>query len=152
MSHPRAGFLYACGCHRRMVRCPYSLQVLQGRIPVTGHRHQDHARKGRQRTGSDLSRIFIRVWLSSPNGTMPLQPPSLTRKDTGHRTPPSRPCSKRPAKNWIRSEQDFYTRVVVIAEWYDALTASKSYKEGYRSPDTAIKTMLEKAGKELDPI
>ena len=49
-------------------------------------------------------------------------------------------------------EQDFYTRVVVIAEWYDALTAAKSYKEGYRSPDTAIKTMLEKAGKELDPV
>jgi HD-GYP domain-containing protein (c-di-GMP phosphodiesterase class II) len=49
-------------------------------------------------------------------------------------------------------EQDFYTRVVVIAEWYDALTAAKSYKEGYRSPDTAIKIMLKKTGKELDPV
>lgn len=49
-------------------------------------------------------------------------------------------------------EQDFYTRVVVIAEWYDALTAPKSYKEGYRSPDAAIKIMLEEAGQELDSV
>ncbi|HMK55835.1 MAG TPA: HD domain-containing phosphohydrolase [Dissulfurispiraceae bacterium] len=49
-------------------------------------------------------------------------------------------------------EQDFYTKIIVIAEWYDALTTSRSYTEGYRSPDAAIKIMLEKAGKELDPV
>lgn len=48
--------------------------------------------------------------------------------------------------------QDFYTRVVVIAEWYDALTASKSYSKGHRSPDTAIKNLIQGAGKQLDPL
>ncbi len=49
-------------------------------------------------------------------------------------------------------EQDFYTRVVAIAELYDALTAYRSYTKGYRSPDRAVRTLLEKAGKELDPV
>ncbi|HMK60119.1 MAG TPA: HD domain-containing phosphohydrolase [Dissulfurispiraceae bacterium] len=49
-------------------------------------------------------------------------------------------------------EQDFYARIIAIAEWYDALTTARSYTEGYRSPDSAIKLMLEKAGKELDPV
>ncbi len=49
-------------------------------------------------------------------------------------------------------QQDFYTRIVAIPELYDALTASRSYTEGYRSPDHAVQVLLEKAGKELDPI
>jgi HD-GYP domain-containing protein (c-di-GMP phosphodiesterase class II) len=48
-------------------------------------------------------------------------------------------------------KQDFYTRIVAIAEMYDALTASLSYTEGYRSPDHAVRTLLENAGKKLDP-
>jgi len=49
-------------------------------------------------------------------------------------------------------KQDFYTRIVAIAELYDALTAPLSYAEGYRSPDHAVRTLLQKAGKELDPV
>jgi len=49
-------------------------------------------------------------------------------------------------------KQDFYTRIVAIAEMYDALTASLSYTEGYRSPDHAVRTLLENAGKKLDPV
>lgn len=50
------------------------------------------------------------------------------------------------------SGQDLNTRIVAIAEWYDALTAYRSYTEGCRSPDYAVRTLLEKAGTELDPV
>ena len=49
-------------------------------------------------------------------------------------------------------EQDFYTRIVAIAEFYDGLTASRSYAEGHRSPDIAVKSLLSKAGREFDPV
>jgi HD-GYP domain-containing protein (c-di-GMP phosphodiesterase class II) len=48
--------------------------------------------------------------------------------------------------------QDFYTRIVAIAEWYDALATSRQYATKDRSPDFAVKTMIEKAGTELDPV
>ncbi|HTZ18815.1 MAG TPA: HD domain-containing phosphohydrolase [Dissulfurispiraceae bacterium] len=48
--------------------------------------------------------------------------------------------------------QDFYTRIVAIAELYDALTAHRSYAQGYRSPDRAVRILLEKAGRELDSV
>ncbi len=48
--------------------------------------------------------------------------------------------------------QDFYTRIVAIAEWYDALASSRAYAEGGRSPDYAVKTLLEQSGTELDPV
>jgi HD-GYP domain-containing protein (c-di-GMP phosphodiesterase class II) len=47
--------------------------------------------------------------------------------------------------------QDFYSKIVAIAEWFDALTSVRSYAGGYRSPDYAVKTLLEKSGTELDP-
>jgi|WetSurMetagenome_2_1015567.scaffolds.fasta_scaffold00054_39 HD-GYP domain-containing protein (c-di-GMP phosphodiesterase class II) len=47
--------------------------------------------------------------------------------------------------------QDFYTRMIGVAEWYDALTSSRCYAQKGRSPDYAVKVMLEKAGTELDP-
>jgi HD-GYP domain-containing protein (c-di-GMP phosphodiesterase class II) len=47
--------------------------------------------------------------------------------------------------------QDFYTRIIAIAEWYDALTSSRSYAKKGRTPDYAVKIMLEKSGAELDP-
>jgi HD-GYP domain-containing protein (c-di-GMP phosphodiesterase class II) len=48
--------------------------------------------------------------------------------------------------------QDFYTRIIAIAEWYDALTSSRAYAEGERSPDYAVKTLLEQSGTKLDPV
>jgi HD-GYP domain-containing protein (c-di-GMP phosphodiesterase class II) len=47
--------------------------------------------------------------------------------------------------------QDFYTRIVAICEWYDALTSSRAHAKKDRTPDLAVKIMLEKSGMELDP-
>jgi HD-GYP domain-containing protein (c-di-GMP phosphodiesterase class II) len=49
-------------------------------------------------------------------------------------------------------EQDFYARIVAIAEFYDGLTSSRSYAERYRSPDRAVESLLSKAGGEFDPV
>jgi HD-GYP domain-containing protein (c-di-GMP phosphodiesterase class II) len=48
--------------------------------------------------------------------------------------------------------QDFYSRIIAIAEWYDALASARDYAEGDRSPDYAVKTLLEQSGTELDPV
>jgi HD-GYP domain-containing protein (c-di-GMP phosphodiesterase class II) len=50
------------------------------------------------------------------------------------------------------SDQDFYARIVAIAESYDALTSTRSYAEGTRSPDYAVRTLLSNAGSEFDPV
>jgi HD-GYP domain-containing protein (c-di-GMP phosphodiesterase class II) len=55
-------------------------------------------------------------------------------------------------KTYHLPSQDFYTRIIAIAEWYDALTSSRNYARKGRSPDYAVKIMLEKSGTELDPV
>lgn len=50
------------------------------------------------------------------------------------------------------ADQDFYARIVAISESYDALASARSYTEGTRSPDYAVRTLLEKAGTEFDPV
>ncbi len=50
------------------------------------------------------------------------------------------------------TEQDFYARIVAIAESYDALTSTRSYAGGTRSPDYAVRALLEKSGTEFDPV
>jgi HD-GYP domain-containing protein (c-di-GMP phosphodiesterase class II) len=50
-----------------------------------------------------------------------------------------------------QTPQDFYTRMIAVSEWYDALTSTRLYAKTGRSPDHAIRTIFEKMGTELDP-
>ncbi|VAX28517.1 hypothetical protein MNBD_NITROSPIRAE02-1129 [hydrothermal vent metagenome] len=47
---------------------------------------------------------------------------------------------------------DFYTRVLTIADQYDAMTSSRVYARVPLAPDRALSIIMERAGSQLDPI
>ncbi len=47
---------------------------------------------------------------------------------------------------------DFYTRILTIADQYDAMTSSRVYARVPLAPDRALSIMMERAGSQLDPI
>ncbi|RJQ17950.1 MAG: HD-GYP domain-containing protein [Nitrospiraceae bacterium] len=52
----------------------------------------------------------------------------------------------------LETELDFFSRIVSIADQYDAMTAERVYRRAPMSPEKAIAIMTEKAGKELDAL
>lgn len=49
-------------------------------------------------------------------------------------------------------ELDFYSRIVSLADQYDAMTSARVYKRIPMSPDKSLSIMLEGAGSQLDPL
>jgi HD-GYP domain-containing protein (c-di-GMP phosphodiesterase class II) len=49
-------------------------------------------------------------------------------------------------------ELDFYSRLVSLADQYDAMTSSRVYSRIPLSPDKALSIMMERAGSQLDPL
>lgn len=49
-------------------------------------------------------------------------------------------------------ELDFLSRIVCLADQYDAMTSSRVYSRIPLSPDKALSIMLERAGTQLDPL
>lgn len=49
-------------------------------------------------------------------------------------------------------ELDFFTRIVSLADQYDAMTSSRVYSRIPMSPDKALSIMMERAGSQLDPL
>lgn len=47
---------------------------------------------------------------------------------------------------------DFYSRIVSLADQYDAMTSARVYSRNPLAPDKALSIMMERAGRELDPI
>lgn len=47
---------------------------------------------------------------------------------------------------------DFYSRIVSLADQYDAMTSSRVYSRIPLSPDKALSVMMERAGTQLDPL
>lgn len=47
---------------------------------------------------------------------------------------------------------DFYSRIVSLADQYDAMTSSRVYSRIPMAPDKALSVMMERAGTQLDPI
>ena len=47
---------------------------------------------------------------------------------------------------------DFYSRIVSIADQYDAMTSARVYARSALSPDRALSVMMERAGSQIDPI
>lgn len=47
---------------------------------------------------------------------------------------------------------DFYSRIVSLADQYDAMTSSRVYSRIPMSPDKALSVMMERAGTQLDPL
>lgn len=47
---------------------------------------------------------------------------------------------------------DFYSKIVSLADQYDAMTASRVYSRIPMAPDKALSVMMERAGTQLDPI
>lgn len=50
------------------------------------------------------------------------------------------------------TELDFYSRIVSVADQYDAMTSSRVYSRIPLSPDKALSIMMERAGRQLDPL
>jgi HD-GYP domain-containing protein (c-di-GMP phosphodiesterase class II) len=50
------------------------------------------------------------------------------------------------------SELDFFSRIISLADQYDAMTSSRVYSRIPLSPDKALSIMMERAGTQLDPI
>jgi HD-GYP domain-containing protein (c-di-GMP phosphodiesterase class II) len=50
------------------------------------------------------------------------------------------------------AELDLYSRIVSLADQYDAMTSSRVYSRIPMSPDKALSIMLERAGTQLDPL
>lgn len=50
------------------------------------------------------------------------------------------------------TELDFYSKLVSLADQYDAMTSSRVYSRIPLSPDKALSIMMERAGIQLDPI
>ena len=50
------------------------------------------------------------------------------------------------------TELDFYSRIVSLADQYDAMTSSRVYSRIPMSPDKALSIMMERAGTQLDPL
>jgi len=51
-----------------------------------------------------------------------------------------------------RFEINFYSKIVSLADQYDAITSSRVYSRVPMPPDRALSVMAEKAGSELDPL
>jgi HD-GYP domain-containing protein (c-di-GMP phosphodiesterase class II) len=49
-------------------------------------------------------------------------------------------------------ELDFYSKIVSIADQYDAMTSARVYSRVPMAPDKALSVMLERAGTQLDPL
>jgi putative nucleotidyltransferase with HDIG domain len=49
-------------------------------------------------------------------------------------------------------ELDFFSRIVSLADQYDAMTSSRVYSRVPLSPDKALSIMMERAGRQLDPL
>jgi HD-GYP domain-containing protein (c-di-GMP phosphodiesterase class II) len=49
-------------------------------------------------------------------------------------------------------ELDLYSRIVTLADQYDAMTSARVYKRIPMSPDKSLSVMLEGAGSNLDPL
>ncbi len=47
---------------------------------------------------------------------------------------------------------DFYSKIVAIADQYDAMTSSRVYSRVPLPPDRALSVMMERAGTQIDPI
>ena len=47
---------------------------------------------------------------------------------------------------------DFYSKIVSLADQYDAMTSSRVYSRIPMAPDKALSVMMERAGTQLDPI
>ena len=47
---------------------------------------------------------------------------------------------------------DFYTKIVSIADQYDAMTSSRVYSRVPLPPDRALSVMMDRAGSQIDPI
>jgi putative nucleotidyltransferase with HDIG domain len=50
------------------------------------------------------------------------------------------------------TELDFYSKLVSLADQYDAMTSSRVYSRIPLSPDKALSIMMERSGTQLDPI
>lgn len=50
------------------------------------------------------------------------------------------------------TELDLYSRIVSLADQYDAMTSSRVYSRIPMSPDKALSIMMERAGTHLDPL
>lgn len=48
-------------------------------------------------------------------------------------------------------ELDLFSKIISIADQYDAMTSSRVYSRIPMSPETALSTMMERSGKQLDP-
>ncbi len=51
-----------------------------------------------------------------------------------------------------RFELDFFSRIVCLADQYDAMTSSRVYSRIPMAPDKALSIMMERAGSQLDPL
>jgi putative nucleotidyltransferase with HDIG domain len=49
-------------------------------------------------------------------------------------------------------ELDFFSRIVCLADQYDAMTSSRVYSRIPMSPDKALSIMMERSGTQLDPL
>ncbi|HET6515877.1 MAG TPA: HD domain-containing phosphohydrolase [Thermodesulfovibrionales bacterium] len=49
-------------------------------------------------------------------------------------------------------ELDFYSKIVSLADQYDAMTSSRVYSRIPLAPDKALSVMMERAGTQLDPL
>lgn len=49
-------------------------------------------------------------------------------------------------------ELDFYSKIISLADQYDAMTAARVYSRIPMPPDRALSIMMERAGTQLDPI
>ncbi|MGD1076049.1 MAG: HD domain-containing phosphohydrolase, partial [Thermodesulfovibrionales bacterium] len=47
---------------------------------------------------------------------------------------------------------DFYSKIVSLADQYDAMTSARVYSRIPMAPDKALSIMLERAGTQLDPL
>jgi HD-GYP domain-containing protein (c-di-GMP phosphodiesterase class II) len=50
-----------------------------------------------------------------------------------------------------RLELDLFSRIIAIADQYDAMTSARVYSRVPMSPEMALSTMMERSGKQLDP-
>lgn len=50
------------------------------------------------------------------------------------------------------TELDFYSRIVSVVDQYDAMTSSRVYSRIPLSPDKALSIMMERAGRQIDPL
>ncbi len=51
-----------------------------------------------------------------------------------------------------RTPLDFYSKIVTIADQYDAMTSSRVYQRVPLPPDRALSILMERAGKQVDPV